>query len=272
MKGFDWQAGKDFEIWTLEAFRRARDTGDVIVVADVARDTPIAHFPTCTTLSDDRFRQKIIDMGGKNGRYYQFGSLTHAREVIGARACQRCAPTAGQAGPRASARTAPPAADRPRPDKPSAKAASDERATMPLDENAVVAAVCAALAHHGFEILSRAHTSQTGPDIVAARDGVTLYVEAKGATSSREGSKRFGQPYDSTMARINVAEALYTAVAARTRHADVEELRSSIALQDDEMHRRLVAPLEPGMDELSLGRFWVHPRTGAVDLEAPWAW
>ncbi|MCU1530373.1 MAG: hypothetical protein JWP75_4136 [Frondihabitans sp.] len=266
MKGFDWQAGLDFEVRSVEAFRDVRQRGQgVIVIADVARDEPIAHKPSCWTLTDDHFVKKVVEMGGKNGRYYHFPHLALAQSTIGARPCRHCAPAGGSA-------ITPAAGHRRTPASGNADQSVGGNAPIPLDENAVVAAVCAALTAHGFEIRARAHTTQTGPDIVASREDVELYVEAKGATSSRVGSKRYGRAYGSTDARINVAEALYTAVAVRTRHTGVAVVRAAVALQDDQLHRRLVAPLEPSMDDLRIGRFWVHAGTGEVALDAPWEW
>jgi hypothetical protein len=253
----DWAGWRPYEISDAESFagRRAQGRG-VIVIADVARDAAIAHDPQCSTLTPDRFYMKIVAMGGKNGRYYFFDDLADARAVMEARPCQVCSPTAR------------------RPVRPTPNPNSDERASTSgpaggvLDENHVVAAVREFLIANGMDVTAWAHTSQTGPDIVATGGGVTVYVEAKGATSSRATSARYGKPFGRGEARINVAEALYTAVAALNLYRDTRGLRSAIALSADPMHRQLVEPLEPSLDTLKIGRFWVEG--AVVSLESPW--
>ena len=47
----------------------------------------------------------------------------------------------------------------------------------------------------GYEIKQRFTETQQGDDIIAVRDGETLLVEAKGDTSARKGSRRYGKPF-----------------------------------------------------------------------------
>jgi hypothetical protein len=255
----DWAGWRPYEISDAESFAARRgEARGVIVIADVAREAPIAHDPRCSTLTPDRFYMKIVAMGGRNGRYYFFDDLADAHAVMDARPCQVCSPGAR------------------RPARPTRKAISHERVSTSgpaggvLDENHVVAAVRGFLSERGMEVTAWAHTSQTGPDIVATGGGLTVYVEAKGATSSLETSARYGRPFGRGEARINVAEALYTAVAALSRYRDSRGLRSAIALSADRMHRQLVEPLEPSLDQLKIGRFWVDPVDAGVVLEGPW--
>lgn len=65
-----------------------------------------------------------------------------------------------------------------------------------LTENDVIDAVCAELFRHGWMIKTTAITRQRGDDIVAEKDGTTLIVEVKGATSSKSGSARHGVEFN----------------------------------------------------------------------------
>jgi hypothetical protein len=115
-------------------------------------------------------------------------------------------------------------------------------------------------------VITRAHTSQTGIDVVAKlASGETLHVEAKGQTSSRAGSAGFGNPFDSAAVKVNVAEAFCTAAAS----AGIDGVRSTMALPDDELTRRYVEPLERPRRLLEVGIFWVSD-VETVALDAPW--
>jgi hypothetical protein len=125
-----------------------------------------------------------------------------------------------------------------------------------LTEDDVVNAVCAYLETLGWEIVVRATTTQRGPDIVARREpGHELVVEAKGATSARRGSPRFGRPFDSAQVRVHVAEALY--VAATTLAHGNPTQRAAVALPDDVLHHRFIDAIAPLLRRLEIAVFWV---------------
>jgi Holliday junction resolvase-like predicted endonuclease len=138
-----------------------------------------------------------------------------------------------------------------------------------VTENDVIGAVCVYLERSGYEIVQRLHTSQRGVDVIARRsrgEARLLHIEAKSATSAREGSRKFGVPYGPAEVRINVAEAVYTAAVGTKRDAPT---RWAIAFSDDMFHRRYVEPIRPALMTLDIGVFWVQ-ETQAVFLEASW--
>lgn len=128
-----------------------------------------------------------------------------------------------------------------------------------LTENDVVDAVCRFLEVHGYTIEQRLLTTQKGDDIVATRaDGVRLLVEAKGATSARDGSNRYGRPFESAAARVHVAEAVFKAAQVLSRAARVSLCaRAAIALPRNDVHRRLVDSVAPVLDDMGVAVFWV---------------
>ncbi len=101
-----------------------------------------------------------------------------------------------------------------------------------LNENDVVAIVERYLRDTGWRILRHSSTIQTGPDLEAQHptSARRLFVEAKGATSARPGSRRYGQPFDRNQARDHVAKAFYSAAKVRDEHA------SAIALPRTPSH------------------------------------
>jgi hypothetical protein len=86
-----WDAEKPRQIWDLDEFRKRRQGGSgVIVIFDRVRDAPIAHVPACRYVTAGAFRQKMLDMNGKNGRYWWFERFSDAERTLGARRCAHC--------------------------------------------------------------------------------------------------------------------------------------------------------------------------------------
>jgi hypothetical protein len=88
---------------------------------------------------------------------------------------------------------------------------------------------------------------------MATRGNQTLLVEAKGETSSKAASARYGKPFSPKQVQSHVAKALYWA-AARIG----EEGRSvAIALPNTGEHITAIWPIEHTLSNLGVGIFWV---------------
>lgn len=86
-----WEAEQPRQIWELEEFRRRQQAGSgVLVIWDRVRDAPVAHQPQCVHLTEGRFVEKMLEMGGKNGRYWWFDRFADAERSLGARRCGHC--------------------------------------------------------------------------------------------------------------------------------------------------------------------------------------
>lgn len=86
-----WDAEKPRQIWDADEFReRKHGATGVLVIFDRVRDAPIAHVPACRYVTEERFRQKMLEMDGKNGRYWWFERLSEAEARLGARRCGHC--------------------------------------------------------------------------------------------------------------------------------------------------------------------------------------
>ena len=97
-----------------------------------------------------------------------------------------------------------------------------------------------------------AATTERGDDIVARRGAdPDLFVEAKGETSNRVGSKRYGKAFDGSQCRDHVANALYSAAAY------VGMGQPAIALPDTHRHRACVNKINRAIDALGTWVFWV---------------
>jgi hypothetical protein len=140
-----------------------------------------------------------------------------------------------------------------------------------LTENDIVDACQALLEESDYEILVTATTEQRGPDLIArsANEDTEIRIEAKGATSSKGNTKRFGKPFNSAQVLTHVSRAFYTAAAALPDGPDTS-VRSAMALPDTPVHRSRVEPLGPALARLEIGVFWVTP-SGGAELEASWS-
>lgn len=141
-----------------------------------------------------------------------------------------------------------------------------------LFEFDVVEAIATYLVSKNFTVQQRLRPTQKGIDIVAARTvptELTAYIEAKGATSSRKSSARYGKPFDSAQVKIHVAEAYYTATNLILDHNLANNRIVGIALPDTELHRRYEGRIHQGLLKLGIGVFWVDSDRNVM-LEAPW--
>ncbi len=127
-----------------------------------------------------------------------------------------------------------------------------------LTENDVVRAVAAHLRSEGYHIDQELSTVEQGVDIIATKQTprVRLLVEAKGGTSSKESTNRYGQPSTQNQAKSHVSVAFYYAAKLRQRHAD-ETTRVALAFPDDKNHRELVAQIRTALEKLDIVVFFV---------------
>jgi len=124
-----------------------------------------------------------------------------------------------------------------------------------LTENDIITAVTDYLRKNSYKILQVSNTSQKGHDIIAELEGRHLFVEAKGETSSKSNTQRFGKPFNSAQVRAHVAKALYKAIA--TKQNDPEALLA-IAFPATPTHKRLVSAVSKVAQELRIRVFFVH--------------
>jgi len=141
-----------------------------------------------------------------------------------------------------------------------------------LLESDVVDAVCRELKSEGYQIRQQLGTTQQGDDIIAVKQMRVpreIHIEAKGETSSRKGSERYGKPFDSAQIKIHVAKALYKVAEILSRKYGGIEIRVGIALPDNQGHRAVVQKIEPILNQLEIAVFWVQ-KDRSVKVASTW--
>ena len=135
-----------------------------------------------------------------------------------------------------------------------------------LTESEVIAGVCTFLKSNRFRVTRFLSETERGIDIQALiPDGKRhVSIEAKGETSSKVGSGRFGRAFDSGQAWDHVSKAFYC--AARDNSIG---LISGIALSKNERHAKFVQKILPALKKLRIEVFWVLPNR-KVEIEHIW--
>lgn len=145
------------------------------------------------------------------------------------------------------------------------KPASNDRSRM-LTESEVIASVCRFLKKNRFRVTRFLSETEHGIDIQAlAPDGKTkISIEAKGETSSKPGTARFGKTFNSGQVWDHVSKAFYCAA----RDSSIG-LMSGVALPRDESHINCVRKILPALKKLRIEVFWVLPNK-KVEIEHIW--
>lgn len=132
----------------------------------------------------------------------------------------------------------------------------------PLFEDEVVTAVRSHLQEEGYRIESYAEATERGDDIIAESPNgeVKLYIEAKGGTSSRESSKRYGEPFTRNQVKDHVAKAFYRAAKMRENRGG-SETKVGVAFPKNEDHKEMVGEIESALSDLEIEVFWVDGET-----------
>ena len=127
-----------------------------------------------------------------------------------------------------------------------------------LTENDVVQAVAAYLKGEGYEIVSSLSTRQRGIDIIAEHPSTKkrLLIEAKGGTSSKEGTANYGKPFTSNQAKTHVSVAFYYAAMLQQKHLS-EGAEVALAFPEDVRHRKLVEDISSALKLLGVSVFFV---------------
>nr|WP_024835469.1 hypothetical protein [Clostridium sp. 12(A)] len=133
-----------------------------------------------------------------------------------------------------------------------------------INENQVVDYICKYLEDNKYTVDEHRNTYERGYDIVAfSKDGKKLIIEAKGGTSSKPGTNRFGKDFDSKQVRHHIAMALYAVGKAITSDPECEV---GIAIPKNDEHIKALKRIRKVIDVLTIRVYWVSSN-GEVTVE-----
>lgn len=124
-------------------------------------------------------------------------------------------------------------------------------------ENDVIDKTVVKLKSIGFNILSTCNTKEHGTDIVAEKNGFRLLIEAKGATSALEGSKRNGKPFNRNQAHNHISVAIYKVMNLRSEFKDNNFILVGICLPFEKNHREFIERVRYPLERLNVIVLWV---------------
>jgi len=134
-----------------------------------------------------------------------------------------------------------------------------------LTEGDVIHRVITFFEKNGYKIVDQKNTSQQGYDIVAEKEGKRTYIEAKGQTSSKPHSNRYGKEFTSNQKWDHVSKAVYTAMKTLKKEGNCD---AGIALPADDVHMRLINDIYPSLQALKIEVYLVH-ESGIVQMYSP---
>lgn len=139
-----------------------------------------------------------------------------------------------------------------------------------LYESDIINAVSKFLNSQGYKILQNLTENQRGDDIIAVSldESEKIFIEAKGETSSKKSSARFGKAFSRGQVRDHVANAFYKA-AQKLQNNGRQSVRSGIALPKKQDHIDMVKEIRLALATLQIEVFWVHSKE-LVEVAGNW--
>jgi len=136
-----------------------------------------------------------------------------------------------------------------------------------LNENDVVDHLIQSLEVNGYSIKQALHDRQRGIDVIAEKDGSSLFIEVKGATSGDETSNRYGRPFHSGQVFDMVSKVIFKALD-NTNSPEFNEKKdfTCIALPKVQIFQEYHAKVSRYLPKLGIITFWVG-EDGSVTIE-----
>jgi len=133
----------------------------------------------------------------------------------------------------------------------------NEIAITMLTENDVVKKLSIYLEKNGYEIIQSLTTGERGVDIIAKKNGKILFIEAKGETSSKSVTYRFGSPFSKSQIKSHVSRAILAAMKILTAKPAGSNTIAALALPETDLHKELIKEIHLSIKKLDIKVFWV---------------
>lgn len=130
-----------------------------------------------------------------------------------------------------------------------------------LYQSDIVEAVRKYIEANGYKIDESATTASKGYDLIAFMENgekpIKLMLKARGATSARIGSKKYGKPFDRSQIAIHVAEVFYKAAEALSMKNSSCLICAALALPKNKDHEDYIFKIRPILSKLGVVVFFV---------------
>lgn len=134
-----------------------------------------------------------------------------------------------------------------------------------LTELEAIRAVSRFFTNCGYRVTQQLSENQAGDDIVAfSSNGKEIMIEAKGETSSKLRTARFGKPFSPNQAHDHVSKAFFRAASYAS-----QKRSAGIALPKNAAHVSCVVKIQPVLAKLKVEVFWVLPNR-KVEVAGNW--
>jgi hypothetical protein len=138
-------------------------------------------------------------------------------------------------------------------------------AAPPLNEDRVIELTAMTLQKQKHSLLAKCLTSEHGVDLeTLAPSGKRWLIEAKGETSARKASRRYGKPFNGNQVSVHVSRAFYQAASLRCQFPNDGV---ALALPCEPAHQKRIEAISSALSELAIDVIWVRG-DGTVDLPA----
>ncbi len=116
-----------------------------------------------------------------------------------------------------------------------------------LTENDILEILRSYLVGKGYQVKQQLSTKQTGIDLIAENVDEILYVEAKGETSSKLETSRYGKIFNGAQIKSHISRAILSAFEVISGKSGNPKTQAAIALPDNEGHRKIVNKILPAL-------------------------
>ena len=134
-----------------------------------------------------------------------------------------------------------------------------------MNENEVIAELKQYFRARDYSLLSECSTIMQGIDLVMSKGDQEIWIEAKGGTSSREGSNRYGKVFTDTQCHVHFSRAFFKVCEMRDKAKHLQKVvRIAMAFSHTSHYQKYCDRTNGTRKELGIELFWVRG-TGVVE-------
>lgn len=136
-----------------------------------------------------------------------------------------------------------------------------------IDENDVVQILADYLKKNSYKIHQQLATDKAGVDIIA-ENIITkhwLYIEAKGETSSKSHTNRYGKAFTNGQILNHIAKAVFASMVILSSKPAGDKTKAAIALPATDGHKKQLATIAKSLKALNIKIFWVSIDGGVTE-------